>query len=270
MKTFALSLALLLTLAACAKPVTRAPGISADAVRMEEGVQRDIIKQGNTIRRTPVTPEEMEAIKPRLAAHAGRVREAGKALCRNMGRDPERCVYGFALRPEENLNAYADGEKIYITAQMMRFAHDDDTLGMVLSHEYAHNIMNHVASKQKNMAAGLLLGTVVDVLASSQGYQTGGEFSKIGASGGARVYSPQFENEADYVGLYVMALGGYDIARASDLWRRMSVADPDGAFMGGTHPVNPERYVRIERAKEEIIEKARNNTLLVPNIRPEE
>ncbi len=253
---------LIFLLAACAKPVTQAPQYTQQDIQMETAVQKQLIEQGERIRKTPFTQAELQNMSNRLKAHATRITQAGQNLCRNMGRDPKSCTYSFALRKDDNLNAYADGKGIYVTAQMMRFAQDDDMLGMVLSHEYAHNIMGHIDAKKQNIMAGMLLGAAVDAIA-----KTGGQFSKLGAQGGSRAFSPDFENEADYVGLYVMALAGYDIAKAGDLWRHMSVADPRGAFLTGTHPANPQRYVVINHTKNEIVNKVRNNVLLTPNIR---
>lgn len=268
MKKSILLTSVILLLAACAKPSTQSPYLDRAAIDQETAYQRGQTGAPATKLDAPVTMDELQAMKSRLGAHASRVREAGQNLCRNMGRDPATCIYSFEVKIDKNLNAYADGSKIYVTPAMMRFASDDDTLGMVLSHEYAHNMMGHIDSQKTNAMAGMAIGTLADMLASSQGYSTGGNLGQLGANTGIRVFSPDFEQEADYVGMYIMALAGYDIDRAADLWRRMTQADPEGAFMGGTHPTNPHRYVLLTQTKNEIVDKVRRNVLLAPNLAP--
>ena len=60
------------------------------------------------------------------------------------------------------------------------------------------------------MVAGAGVGLVFDILAAVAGVNTGGDFMRIGAEAGAGAFSQDFEAEADYVGVYLMARGGYD------------------------------------------------------------
>ncbi|MBY0355170.1 MAG: M48 family metalloprotease [Rickettsiales bacterium] len=263
-----------LLLAGCAKPSTQMPVFDAAQVVQEESSQRASVA-GRTKPLAPVpavsfTPQELRQMRKRLALHADRVVSAGQKLCEMMGRDPNTCIYMIRLttKDAESLNAYADGEKIYVTPSMMRFATQDEALGAVLSHEYAHNIMGHIEAKKRNAVAGMVFGALADIAAASQGYDTGGAMSEIGVDSGIRAFSPDFEREADYVGMYVMALAQYDITQAPNLWRQMTAADPEGAFLTGTHPSNPERSILLTYTKDEIIAKFRKGQLLVPNQAP--
>jgi predicted Zn-dependent protease len=265
------ALFLALWLAGCAQPTTQTPYFDPGAVAQEEAVQRAYAERGQEIRNTPYTEQELAQMEQRLATLAPRIVKAGQTLCGNMGRDPQSCTYTIRLSTDDhkNLNAYANGTEIFVTPPMMRFANTNDKLGTVLSHEYAHNIMGHVQAKQRNAMAGLALGTIADMIASSQGYNTGGALSNLGVDQGIRAFSPDFEREADYVGLYVMALAGFDIAEAPKLWRDMTAADPEGAFLTGSHPSNPERYILLDHTKNEIVQKVKAGQMLVPNVRPE-
>lgn len=254
---------------ACAKPTTQRPVLDRAAVSQEEAYQKGQLQQvGNQIQKTPYTKQEIAVMQQRLATQGARVKKAGLQLCEYMAIAQNKCSFTFKLEPKEALNAYADGKQIVVTPPMMRFAQSDDWLGIVLSHEYAHNIMGHVNAKMQNATAGMLAGTLADMLAQSQGFNTGGQLGNLGAQTASEAFSPEFEEEADYVGMYVMAMAGYDISQASALWRAMTAADPTGAFLRGSHPANPERYVLIEQTKNEIIQKVKNNQILVPNIRP--
>lgn len=255
-------------LAACAKPTTVRPQLDQASVAQETAYQKGQLQQlGQQIKKTPYTQQEITAMQQRLAQQGERVRQAGMKLCDYMGREPETCRFTFHLEQKDVVNAYADGSKIVVTPAMMRFAQSDDWLGIVLSHEYAHNIMGHINAKMKNATAGMLAGTLADLLARTQGYDTGGQLGKFGAQGGSDAFSPEFEEEADYVGMYVMAIAGYDITQAANLWRAMTTTDPQGAFLRGSHPANPERYVLINRTKDEIVQKVKSKQVLVPNLK---
>jgi predicted Zn-dependent protease len=150
---------------------------------------------------------------------------------------------------------------------MMSFVRSDEELALVLSHEYAHNVMGHVASQQVNTIAGSLFGLVLDVAAASQGFNTGGGFQDMGGQVGMLTYSAAFEAEADYVGLYIMQHAGYDTSRALEFWRRMGTLNPDSISEAGTHPSTPERFVAMQKTMGEIQYKKSHNILLLPDFR---
>ncbi len=81
-------------------------------------------------------------------------------------------------------------------------------------------------------------------------------------------YSQEFEAEADYVGVYALALGGVDTRGVANLWRRM------GAEMGGiktqygaSHPGSTDRFVAIESTTTEVNDKIINMQPLTPNLK---
>ena len=184
------------------------------------------------------------------------------------GKVIDECIYTFELTEENRqLNAYADGKKIYVTPTMMRFTKSDDELAVVMGHEYAHNLMEHSKSKKSNMVVGNILGFAVDMLASYQGVSTGGAFSDIGTNVGALSYTQSFEKEADYVGLYVTALSGYNINSAPGFWRRMSLKDNRSIVESTTHPTTPERFVMLKKVVEEISLKQKKKQPLLPELK---
>ncbi|MCX5875750.1 MAG: M48 family metalloprotease [Deltaproteobacteria bacterium] len=172
------------------------------------------------------------------------------------------CNYLPDIIQQDTINAFADGKKIFVTSGMMRFINDDRELALVLSHELAHNIMGHINKKKGNSA----LGTMVDIWAAVNGVNTGGQFGKVGAN----AYSQDFEMEADYVGLYIMAKAGYDVSGVANFWRRMAASNPNSIKQQGyfaSHPSSPERFVAIEKAAEEIKEKIAAGKSLDPEMK---
>ncbi len=174
------------------------------------------------------------------------------------------CAFGFAALKDDALNAWADGKQIFITTAMMRFAANDDELAVVVAHEIAHNAMRHIDAKERNSGFGALLGAVVDIAAAANGVNTGGDFTSLGAQAGATAFSQDFEREADYVGMYILARSGHQTAGAADFWRRMAQESPGSIKYASTHPTTAERFIRLEQAATEIEAKRLAGEALLP------
>ena len=166
------------------------------------------------------------------------------------------CSHKIILSQDNSLNAYADGKNIYITQGMLRFIEDDRELQMIIAHELAHNIEGHIEKKSNNF----ILGTIVDLAASSAGINTRGTFGSMGA----QMYSQDFEREADYVGMYIMANSNIDRKGVANFWRRMSVENPGSISYASSHPSSSERWVNIEAINKEIDSKIVQSLPLTP------
>ena len=147
------------------------------------------------------------------------------------------CDYTLKLSSSGVINAYADGRNITITSGMMAFAKSDDELALIIGHELGHNTMGHIRK---------IIGNYI--------------FS----FGGTR-YTRPFESEADYVGLYYMTRAGYSPKGAENFWRRLASVSPKGINHAKTHPTFPDRYLRIQAAREEILAKQAADEPLLPN-----
>lgn len=172
---------------------------------------------------------------------------------------PEKvCSYNLELLPQDELNAFADGNTVYVTQGMMRFTENDQELQLVIAHEIAHNSEGHIDKKMGNS----LLGALADLAAAAYGIDTQGIFSDLAGN----VFSQDFEREADYVGMYLLARAGIGTAEVSNFWRRMAAEYPGnikGTFTN-SHPATAERYTNIDAAHQEIQEKRLNNLPLIP------
>ena len=62
-----------------------------------------------------------------------------------------------------------------------------------------------------------------------------GQYEKMGEQIGAVAFSQEFELEADYIGLYIMARAGYSTDHAANFWRKMAARSPWKRLIG-THP----------------------------------
>ena len=123
--------------------------------------------------------------------------------------------------------------------------------------------MKHIDAKKQNMGVGLLADLAVVLL--SRGRTSNTNFAQVGAG----AYSQEFEAEADYVGLYIMANAGMPIVNAPKFWRRMAAAHPSGIKTNhsASHPSTSYRMVALEETVKEINDKLARNQPLLPNMK---
>lgn len=171
------------------------------------------------------------------------------------------CDYQLVLVGSDEVNAFANGTHVGITRGMIRFVEDDIELATVVGHEIAHNAMEHLKARKRNS----ILGFLMDLFAAYHGINTQGSF-QIAA---AYEFSPAFEAEADYVGLYVLAVAGEDYSKAPDFWRRMAALHPGSIERAHatSHPATPERFIALEATVKEIDAKKAAGEPLKPELK---
>lgn len=177
------------------------------------------------------------------------------------------CDFPVGINPSSTINAQTDGQVIIVTHGIMRFVESDDELALVVAHELGHNTMGHINKKMQNGLAGSLGGLALDAVLAATGVSSGNQFSNLGGQLGAGAYSVQFEQEADYVGMYYMARAGFDTSGVADFWRRMAAEGQASIDHNTSHPASPARFLAIERTHAEIAAKKRSGQPLSPNFR---
>jgi predicted hydrocarbon binding protein len=232
--------------------------ITAINGQMLTGKSRKILKTANNIL-------EKNRNQPRMTYTLER---EGETMDITINREVV-CDYGIFYDPDSSMiNAFADGENIFINRGFLRFAQNDEELAIVIAHELAHNTMNHIPKSQGNAALGTIGGLALDILAASAGIGTQGLFSNIGGSLGQEAYSIEFEKEADYIGMYYMARSGYDISNVAHMWRRMVAEIHEGSIEHAqTHPTSPDRFLALAKTYEEIKAKQNAGLPLIPEVK---
>lgn len=168
------------------------------------------------------------------------------------------CASMIVLQEDDEVNAYADSEHITFTYGMMRLAENDDALAGVFGHELAHNARNHIESKIVNHAIAQLAGVIISAT-------TGMDLTSFMDDIGSRAFSQDFETEADYVGLYMIARSGYNLPRAIDFHRRLAATHPAAIHLAGTsHPSSAKRFISMTKATHEIEGKKSRGEALFP------
>ena len=129
------------------------------------------------------------------------------------------------------------------TASLIGSVRNADELAFVMGHEAAHHISNHLEKQQFNAAAAAEVFAGLATL-------TGGadadveSAQKLGAAVGARVYSKDFELEADELGTVIAYRAGYDPLIGAEFFAR--IPDPGDRFLG-SHPPNAARVELVAR-----------------------
>ncbi|MBO9500306.1 M48 family metallopeptidase [Brevundimonas sp. A19_0] len=140
------------------------------------------------------------------------------------------CAYVFQVDPSTDLNALADGHRVYISSALVAFAEIDDDLAVVLGHEMAHNVLKHRQFFDQRGVARSLLGNF----------------------GNAPWELRAAENDADRVGLFLMARAGYDPTRGLVFWEALVQRNPDLRLGSWGHPGTGTRRRTFEAALDEI------------------
>ena len=152
------------------------------------------------------------------------------------------CQSRVEIVPGGQMNANANGVVVQIYGKLALWARNDDELAIVISHEMAHNILNH------------------DALITSENTERG-LFESLGL--GSRKLR-NVEREADRYGLYLAARAGYNFVQAPGFWRRLSAASGLGNIWATTHPTGASRAKFNQEVVEEIRLKAASGAELEP------
>jgi len=215
-------------------------------------VQGDLILgvNGETLTRGPdrraAAFEGLEANLQRLDLALARgpvtlvVRRDGQD--RTVSLTPElACGYDVQLDPSDELNARADGKRLFITTAMAGFAATDDELALVLGHELAHHVLGHQDWHE----------------AETRGRQTRTVPALSDTPGGN-------ERQADRVGLYLAARAGFDTAVAPGFWRRFGAYNWRVRFPQWGHPSAEARARALEAVQADISARREAGQPLVP------
>nr|WP_321485002.1 M48 family metallopeptidase [uncultured Draconibacterium sp.] len=154
----------------------------------------------------------------------------------------------FSVIKSDQLNAWCmPGGKIAFYEGIMPICKDDNGIAVVMAHEIAHAVAKH-NNERMTQQLGLQMGGLALSEALSEKETQTKQIAMAVFGVGSQVgiilpYSRSFENEADELGLYFMAMAGYDPRQAPEFWERMLQAGGTRTpeFLS-THP-NPENRI---------------------------
>ena len=166
------------------------------------------------------------------------------AITRTLG-DP--AAWEVVVFDDESVNAFAlPGRKIGIYRGLLEVATTQDELAAVVGHEIAHVLAEHSNERLSNE---YMVSTVLDVV-TGRIDPSPGAYAALGL--GAQVgillpYGRTQEEEADLVGLDLMAAAGFDPAAAVVLWQKMAQrGERKPPELLSTHPADESRIAALE------------------------
>jgi predicted Zn-dependent protease len=159
----------------------------------------------------------------------------------------------FNVLESDTVNAFClPGGKVAVyTGMMTQFANEAE-LACVVAHEVGHAIARHGGER----TSWSYLEAIGTLGVSTWGNDTAQTIYGIGAEYGVMLpYSRLHENEADLIGLYLMAKAGYDPQAAVDFWKKFDTGNSSKLDeLLSTHPCDATRVANLTEHLPEAIE----------------
>jgi len=158
-------------------------------------------------------------------------------------------AWEYRVLESDAVNAWClPGGKIAFDEGIMPVCRDDAGVATVMAHEVAHVIAQH-SNERLSQQLAVQLGGIALSEAIEKEKESTKQLAMLAFGIGSQVgvllpYSRTHEKEADVMGLYFMAMAGYDPREAPDLWHRMKERQQNQVpeFIS-THP-NPDTRIQ--------------------------
>lgn len=186
------------------------------------------------------------------------LREVGQSLVRNA--DNVRYPFNFFWINNPEINAFAFfGGHVGVHTGLIQEARNESELAAVIGHEIAHITQRHIVRRMQEQQRSMpmtIAGLVGSILLGMANAEAGaaGIYATMGMAGQSQInYTRLYEQEADRIGMGVLASAGYDPAGAPNFFGRLAekyryVSKPPEMLM--THPL-PESRIADTRARAE-------------------
>jgi predicted Zn-dependent protease len=211
------------------------------------------------------------------------VRAAVKKLTKAAKAD-QHTWHVYVLKDDSFKNAAATrGNHVFIWTGMIDATQNDAELAGILGHEIGHVLARHTdpdpneEMKKMLINVGALAAGVAATAATGDPNlgQTAGQIAsqltnKVGEGLLLNPYSQKKEDEADHIGLFMMADAGYNPQSAIDFWKR-AAADPSFGGNGtlaffSTHPPAADRLQALQALLPQALARYRGESSLLNNV----
>lgn len=151
--------------------------------------------------------------------------------------------------PADNANAFQSVDRrgrpfVLVTRPLLAEIRNEDEIALVLAHEAAHHILNHLQRQRDDSSKG---ATVLAQAATRDGGSRREirEARRVGALVGARLFAQEYELQADALAALILRDAGFDPLRGAEFFKR--IPDP-GNHALNTHPSNAARLTVVRDA----------------------
>ncbi|MCK9412431.1 MAG: M48 family metallopeptidase [Prolixibacteraceae bacterium] len=157
----------------------------------------------------------------------------------------------FNLIDDKTVNAWCmPGGKVVVYTSILPLIRNDAQLATVMSHEIAHAVARHGGERMSEQLVAQGAGIALTVALAQKPKETQ-QWAMAAFGVGSQVgillpFSRTHEYEADEMGLYFMAMAGYDPSQSIDFWKAMAAKSQSNTpeFLS-THPLDENRIARI-------------------------
>ena len=163
----------------------------------------------------------------------------------------------YYLVRSNQVNAFClpDGKVVFYEG-IMPVLSTPDMVAVVMAHEMGHAIARHGNERMTQQTLTNLVGAVTGQIIEQKTSENARALFETAFAVGSQYgyllpYSRKHEYEADEIGLYIMAIAGYDISQAPLLWEKMSQSNGASVpeFMS-THPSDANRIRHLEKLQD--------------------
>ena len=176
----------------------------------------------------------------------------------NLASEVKNFSWEFNLVKNSEINAFCmPGGKIVVYEGLMGIVSSDDELAVVLGHEVAHAVAKHSNERMSQQilaqAGAQAIGAVTSGMSSAT-QAVASQVYGLGANYGVMLpYSRKHESEADYMGLVLMTMAGYNPEVAKPFWQKMaSSGSAKVPEILSDHPSDEKRIANINKWVPEI------------------
>ena len=188
-----------------------------------------------------------------------RIKNAANNYYRTIGRESDITNYQweFNLIDAAQINAWCmPGGKVAVYTGILPVTQNDTGLAVVLGHEISHALAGHGNERISQAMIAQYGGAIIGSTTSGQTAAIFQQVYPIGAQVALLKYGRSQELEADEMGLYLMAMAGYDPRQAYPFWSRMESASNgqrQPEFLS-THPSPENRRADLEKRMPKALE----------------
>ena len=204
------------------------------------------------------------AATQRVKTIAQRIASAAEAYLKASGQeaDLQNYAWEFNLVNDNQLNAFCmPGGKIVVYTGMVALAgsgsEGDSELAAVIGHEVGHAIAKHGQERASQQLLTSIGGSVLGVFTAGKSEAVQQAVSTaygMGTQYGALLpFSRKHELEADYIGIVLATIAGYDADAAVTLWQKMQAASTTSVpQFASTHPSSDKRISELQKKIPEV------------------
>lgn len=190
----------------------------------------------------------------RVKSVGARIKNAAENYYRSLGKSNALAGYNWEFNLLENnqVNAWCmPGGKVAFYTGIMPVCKNEAGVAVVMGHEVAHALAGHgnerISQAMLAQGVGAVIGGSIKNGAMASVFN---QLYPMGAQVGILAYGRKHELEADQMGLYLMAMAGYDPREAIPFWHRMEAISGSSSKEAGflsTHPDPENRRVDMNK-----------------------